>query len=581
VDNSIKANTIYLQLTYNLDTMSNLVAATDAENKELYALCVKRDWLKVSRISQSKPETAHFIGVEGMLPLHVACQARPSVRVVQHLLSAFPGATDTPNARGELPLHLACRYNASVSVLKALVQASPRSSSYRTATNDTAINVLCQAEENTETNHVNTNSSVLWIKRRADLKEVTYKSLFWQKIQVLLEAVATHRQHPSTSTLFVLHAAVSLEQCCPLDVLNYALHKYPEQIRMRDTTGRLPLHIAVASAMPNANTAQSLRKFQPKERQLSCKLIEYYPTAAAVRDPNEPEGRYPLHTAVANGHDWHAGAKELYQNAPDALQQRDPLTQLYPFQMVSADLDSAYQLLRQMPAVLQDSGALRETTTCENDMTKIFQEMQAREDLFQSVTNLDPMEEEPFCMDQLSEKTECDVKLESNANDFTPASTSNSGGINDRLLSLIHGSRMNATNDDQLSIISEVEEISDEEIDDGNYANENQELANLGGKEVGMASDERSFSTVLKTDSRLTTDAATLGEERGDIRSRRSKFLDRLESKSASSFDNINDADDAPAEEKVNSNFVTKEEMAKNEEWLAKKQSAVVVIQAT
>ena len=325
-----------------------------SDDKELYGLCVKRNWHKVERVCQSKPESAKYRGDEGSTPLHEACKCRPSVRVVQSLLAAYKAATDLPNAKNELPLHLACRYNASVSVLKELVKASPTSASYRTSSNVTAVNILCQARVNTETNHVTTNASaVVWHTQKSDLQEVNYRSLFWQKVQVLLEAVATHRQS-NTNTLYILHAAVSLQQCCPLEVLDYALHKYPEQIRMRDCSGRLPLHIAVASKPPNADTSQALRKFQPKEQQLSCKLLEYYPGAAAECDPNEPLGRHPLHTALDNGHEWYAGIKKLHQHAPNALTERDPLTRLYPFQMAQDDLDSTYQLLRNMPSVLQD-----------------------------------------------------------------------------------------------------------------------------------------------------------------------------------------------------------------------------------
>jgi len=244
--------------------------------------------------------------------------------VVKSLLAAFEGATATPNQQGELPLHLACRYNASVSVLKELCKAHPAASLSRTIANATAINVLCQAQDTTETNHVNTNSSALWHRRKDDLQEVNYKSIFYQKIQILLEAVATHRQtvqNQSTNTLYIVHAAVSLEQSCPLQVLDYALYKYPEQVSQRDGTGRLPLHIAVAAVLPNANTAQSLRKFQPKENQLTCKLLEQYPQAAQQLDPNGR--RFPLHTALQNLHEWHAGVKEIYQHAPDAVLERD------------------------------------------------------------------------------------------------------------------------------------------------------------------------------------------------------------------------------------------------------------------
>ena len=323
-------------------------------NRELYDLCLQRDWRKVVRVAQNQPELARYVGDEGT-PLHVACTGRPPVRVVQQLLAAHSNAADIASTGDDnlLPLHLACRNNASVSVLKALVQASPRSTMGKTAvTNATALNVLCEAEENTSHPSTSSSSAPWHNQRREEHQPVHYKSLFWQKIQVLLEAVAKCRQ-PSAmlandcTTLYILHAAVSLAECCPLKVLHYVLHQYPEQIRLRDHTGRLPLHIALSWQQQNQQPQASLRKFHPKESQVSYQLLQHYPTAAGIRDDT---GRYPLHTALAQ--DGHAGViREIYRCAPRVLAEPDPCTQLYPFQM-SDDLDVTYYLLRQMPSVL-------------------------------------------------------------------------------------------------------------------------------------------------------------------------------------------------------------------------------------
>lgn len=170
---------------------------------------------------------------------------------------------------------------------------------------------------------------------------------------MLLEALVTHRQD-SIDTLYYVHAVVSLHQNCPMEVLTYVMNEYPEQISLRDCSGRLPLHIAIASTLPMSTKSLALRKFQPREQQMICVLLKRYPEAAALRDPNEAMGRYPLHTAVANGHEWSSTIKGIYQNFPNALLICDPVTQMYPFQMVaSGDLDSTYQLLRQMPCTLQ------------------------------------------------------------------------------------------------------------------------------------------------------------------------------------------------------------------------------------
>jgi hypothetical protein len=337
-------------------------------SKDLYELCRRRIWHRVRLLCATHPIHAQYVGDQGH-PLHVACQRQPTARAIQALLEAFPAAASLPNAQGELALHVACRNNASIAVIRHLVQHYPASAA---SVQPSAVVILCQARESTETNMEASNSAVLWHTQQDNLPRVTYTSLFWQKMQVLLEGIAVHRQclakmHQAAQSLFILHAAVSLG-CCPTEVLQYCLDRYPEQVSMRDSTGRLPLHIAVSvrednlQSLPPASAVSILRKLQLRERKTTLlRVLERYPVAASIPDPqHEPCGvgirrRYPLHTALAHGHEWHGGIRELVQHGPDSLSLRDPVLGLYPFQMASHDLDSVFQLLRHMPSVLMYS----------------------------------------------------------------------------------------------------------------------------------------------------------------------------------------------------------------------------------
>jgi hypothetical protein len=134
---------------------------------------------------------------------------------------------------------------------------------------------------------------------------------------------------------------------------------------MRDSTGRLPLHIAVSVREENLlplppASASILRKLQLRERKSTLlRVLERYPAAASIPDPQHKScgvGRqYPLHTALAHDHEWHGGIRELVQRGPDSLSLRDPVSGLYPFQMASHDLDSVFQLLPHMLSVLMFS----------------------------------------------------------------------------------------------------------------------------------------------------------------------------------------------------------------------------------
>jgi Ankyrin repeat len=322
-------------------------------SKRLFALCRQRNWYKVVRLCQTDPLDAQCVGDEG-LSLHAACRRQPTVQAVQALSTAFPAATSRANADGELPLHVACRFNASISVIRFLLKQNPNSA----LASPSVVATLYNARESTETNMKTNNNAVLWHARKVDIQPINYATIFWQKIQVLLEAVATQRQiaeSQSTHVLFILHAAVSLD-CCPDEVLEYCFHSYPEHVSMCDERGRLPLHIAVANAV-RPESESVLRKLQLKrERSIVQQLLERFPQAASRMDPNEaPGGRFPLHTALANGHEWHGGVNDLFQQFPDCAGLQDPAVGLYPFQASVHDLDTVYHLLTCMPSILSNA----------------------------------------------------------------------------------------------------------------------------------------------------------------------------------------------------------------------------------
>jgi hypothetical protein len=171
--------------------------------------------------------------------------------------------------------------------------------------------------------------------------------------------------------LYMVHAVVALGSLgCPYEVLKYVLQKYPEQVSQTDGMGRLPLHIAVG---PAQWSHRSRRKYKPRKKRVIARLLELYPPGARTLDPTEPNGRYPLHTALSCRHQWlTGGVKELFEGAPEAISLPDPVTRVYPFQLASIPirsttvcLDTIYHLLRAQPAVLeaQPTTALRATKT--------------------------------------------------------------------------------------------------------------------------------------------------------------------------------------------------------------------------
>jgi hypothetical protein len=302
------------------------------------------------------------------------------------------------NRHGELPLHMACRHNASIEVLRELVKVHPGTATIRTKEGKTPIHTMWEARDTTE-------------------NKENYSSVFWQKIHVILETIAWQRQevdrHPDTTCWLVVHAAVSFSDC-PDTVLRYVLDRHPEQLQIRDNTGRLPLHIAVAArpgkltaspqfmkcrrsgavtvlekqgllpaslTTPELGGGANLQHPGPSAKHSAvlhlsviALLLQKYPHAAREHDPNERHAtRFPIHTAVLHQHTWHGGVRELFECAPEAMHVVDSVQGLYLFQMAAApmmmmgghssircgddsvDLDSIYHLLRAEPAALEDT----------------------------------------------------------------------------------------------------------------------------------------------------------------------------------------------------------------------------------
>jgi len=89
--------------------------------------------------------------------------------------------------------------------------------------------------------------------------------------------------------------------------------------------------------------------------------LKAHPEAAREKIYSDHD-RYPLHSALANGHTWSRGVRDLFLAAPEILLFQDPLTRLFPFQLPAVsvlggndddvDLETVYQLLRSRPDVV-------------------------------------------------------------------------------------------------------------------------------------------------------------------------------------------------------------------------------------
>jgi hypothetical protein len=335
---------------------SALPAKPRGRDSDLYDLVVDLNWHRVVRYCVAHPATATYQEGDTLeTPLHAACQLRPPVRVVQALVEAHPAARYTAARNGDLVLQIACRDNASLAVLRALLADAPALARMETKWGDGPLRAL-------------------WRSRQATLPQENYASPFWQKVRLLLQAVAASRRadyaaanrRPAAAAVnaqdddddenrHLLHAAVSLGSLgCPPAVLDFILHAHPDQVFEADHTGRLPLHLATAPA--RWSSGKPPRRYKPREQASISKLLERYPAAAGVA----VDDRLPLHLALAHRHGWEGGVRPLVECAPHVLGDVDPARGLLPFLAAAVpvgdtrvDLTTIYQCLRTLPAALE------------------------------------------------------------------------------------------------------------------------------------------------------------------------------------------------------------------------------------
>lgn len=129
----------------------------------------------------------------------------------------------------------------------------------------------------------------------------------WKIVLELLSPVDRDR-----SDFCIVHAAVGLGGCPP-DLLRYVIETRPDEVRMADESGRLPLHHAASAPTLHGNGSGYHAKFVMDE------LLYAFPDGAAYADAN---GKLPLRIAIEAGKSWiGGGVKSLYDVYPEAMEQ--------------------------------------------------------------------------------------------------------------------------------------------------------------------------------------------------------------------------------------------------------------------
>lgn len=234
-------------------------------------------------------------------------------------------------------------------------------------------------------------------RKRGENEEQTWTrqeviiALFWTKSVSLLEAsnVAQPGIMPAGDFIFV-HTAFASSCCLPPTALLVA-RLFPEEIRLRDLRGRLPIHYAACRKWhewdwpkeDSANDAAAARLLRGESLDIVRVAIDVSPREAMTVSDND--NRLVLHCAVetfvrACCHRSHMISGPSIQSMlsllqtlvrcnPESLQRRDGRTMVFPFLEAAAiatecralaynqdeiPLSITYILLRQNPAIIAE-----------------------------------------------------------------------------------------------------------------------------------------------------------------------------------------------------------------------------------
>lgn len=347
------------------------------------------------------PEASTMVGTSNMNPLHITCSSQhASVHVIKVLLEGgIPYQAQMPDVDGDTPLHAACRCGAPIEVLEVLLKANPQAVRQRDYEGLTPLLRLWVRYFVILGNDV-----IQGVRGPGDLTGELGEA--WSKTELLLKC-AHHGLHgveelaggsgiPGItkgisaqmgalhSNFQAVHAAAAVD--CPRPVVKIATIIYPHQVDERDEAGLTPLLIAASAPIfkvrdlsdegylledrihgdvtDSDEDIQEDDEVAEKQASVIEILLEASADAACVPDP---QGRLPVHLALASGKRWNQGIKHLITSYPDALCVVDCKTQLAPFQLAAegpkSDLSTIFEVIRTNPSVLKDVPVDKENTT--------------------------------------------------------------------------------------------------------------------------------------------------------------------------------------------------------------------------
>jgi len=340
------------------------------------------EWKSVIDRVLAHPNEAAVLGkAHKMTPLHCACLRYPPNDAIKALIEASPQSTASQNKEGETPLHLAAE-GASEQVQLTLLNAHPEALTtqdkygdtpcHRAVTLGSSIEVLEQfalikpEAIDIENNQGITSFMILpkGYEEAQSLSDIVEDGEFWddwESAMIFLRASYSRCHSRPIDEKFMVVQAVAGTRC-PRALLKTCVRLYPSQLLSTNSEGRVPLSIASRSKRfkePQINidgmceTAEKESETDSSETVVQI-LLRAEIKAASIADN---DGRYPVIHAIENGVEWHEGLQDIVNAYPQCLDEKEPISNLYPFMLAgaskSASITSIFSLLRANPVSIQ------------------------------------------------------------------------------------------------------------------------------------------------------------------------------------------------------------------------------------
>lgn len=159
-------------------------------SSDLWDLVLFSDWDRAVDHVRTNPHDAEWTdGHYHESVLYLACQQHnPPVSIVRGILHAYPEAATVRNSREhDLPLHIACQYQLGCDILTELLKDHPETAVEQTRWGRTPLTNLWTSRQKQDQSGTST------VPMQDDYE-------FWNKVMVLLNAVARFREGGTTTT---------------------------------------------------------------------------------------------------------------------------------------------------------------------------------------------------------------------------------------------------------------------------------------------------------------------------------------------------------------------------------------------